>query len=337
MYCLGSCWIWEEFFKMLGLPAVRLIPICSEPDNTPPPPPIDLRSQKVAEFLMSQSLAPKTRLAYEREFKRFLAWTDKPWKAIAPRHIAQFKAHLLELGLAQASVNRALCALKSFFGWLHKAYPDSVPLNPTATVELEKLPVPEARDLSDEQIALLWQAIEQLGATKLRDAALLAVLSHGLREEEACNLNIGDYDGVRLHIRQAKDDSTGTVPLAPWARKKLEAYLAQRLEIDKELLEDRPMFLSIGHNSRGKRLGYQGLYYAIKKLGSLAEIENLTPHQLRHTFATMLMLKQIDSIHARTLTRHKSESSFKRYAKRAMAVAAEQAFFDAIGEAPQPS
>jgi integrase/recombinase XerD len=51
----------------------------------------------------------------------------------------------------------------------------------------------------------------------------------------------------------------------------------------------------------------------------------------------MLMLKQIDSIHARTLTRHKSESSFKRYAKRAMAVAAEQAFFDAIGSEHRPS
>jgi integrase/recombinase XerD len=149
--------------------------------------------------------------------------------------------------------------------------------------------------------------------------------------------NVSDYDGVRLHIRKAKDDSTGTVPLAPWARKKLEAYLAQRIEIEGELDNDLPMFLSVGHNSRGKRLGYQGLYYTIKKLGSLAGIENLTPHQLRHTFATMLMLKQIDSIHARTLTRHKSESSFKRYAKRAMAVAAEQAFFDAIGSEHRPS
>jgi integrase/recombinase XerD len=140
---------------MTGLPAVRLIPI--EPDKAPPPPPIDLRSRFVAEFLMSQSLAPKTRLAYEREFKRFLAWTDKPWNAIAPRFIAQYKAHLLGLGLAPSSVNRALCALKSLFAWLHKAYPDSVPINPTATVELEKLPVPEARDLSDEQIALLYR------------------------------------------------------------------------------------------------------------------------------------------------------------------------------------
>lgn len=248
--------------------------------------------------------------------KRFLNWTDKSWSAIAPRHIAQYKAHLSELGLAQASVNRALCSLKSFFAWLHKAYPDSVTANPTTSVELEKLPVPEARDLSDEQIEALWQATEQLGVTKLRDAALLTVLFHGLREEEALlHLNIGDYDGVRLHIRKAKDDSTGTVPLADWARKKLEAYLAQRLEIEGELVDKSPMFLSVGHNSRGKRLGYQGLYYAIKKLGSLAEIENLTPHQLRHTFATMLMLiKQMDSIHARTLTRHKSESSFKRYA-----------------------
>jgi integrase/recombinase XerD len=314
---------------MSSLPAIKLIPI--SPHKASVPPPTDLRSRFLIEFFQSQSLAPKTRIAYERELKRFLDWTDKSWSAIAPRQIAQYKAHLLELGLAQASVNRALCAIKSFFAWLHKTYPDSVTANPTTSVELEKLPVPEARDLSDEQIEALWQATEQLGVTKLRDAALLAVLSHGLREEEACNLNIGDYDGVRLHIRQAKDDSTGTVPLAPWASKKLEAYLTQRTETEGELLNESPMFLSVGHNSRGKRLGYQGLYYAIKKLGSLAGIENLTPHQLRHTFATMLMLKQMDSIHAMTLTRHKSESSFKRYAKRAMTVAAEQAFFDAIG------
>ena len=165
---------------MTGLPAIKLIPISSQ--KASPPPPTDLRSRSITEFFQSQSLAPKTRLAYERELKRFLNWTDKSWSAIAPRHIAQYKAHLSELGLAQASVNRALCSLKSFFAWLHKAYPDSVTANPTTSVELEKLPVPEARDLSPEQIKALWQAIEQLGATQLRDAALLAVLSHGLRE-----------------------------------------------------------------------------------------------------------------------------------------------------------
>lgn len=320
---------------MTSLPAIKLIPISPQKTSSPPPP-TDLRSRFIIEFFQSQSLAPKTRLAYERELKRFLNWTDKSWSAIAPKHIAQYKAHLLELGLAPNSVNRALCAIKSFFAWLHKAYPDSIASNPTATVELEKLPLPDARDLSEAQINALWQAIEQLGATKLRDAALLAVLSHGLREEEACNLNIGDYDGVRLHIRKAKDDSTGTVPLAAWAREKLEDYFKQRQEkTEEELPLESPMFLSVGHNSLGKRLGYQGLYYAIKKIGKLAGIENLTPHQFRHTFATMLMLKQMDSLHARTLTRHKSESSFKRYAKRARAVAAEQAFFDAIGERVQ--
>jgi integrase/recombinase XerD len=150
---------------MINVPAIQLIPI--SPHQASPLPPTDLRSRSITEFFQSQSLAPKTRLAYERELKRFLNWTDKSWSAIAPRQIAQYKAHLSELGLAQASINRALCSLKSFFAWLHKAYPASVPTNPTVTVELEKLPVPEARDLSPEQIKALWQAIEQLGATQL--------------------------------------------------------------------------------------------------------------------------------------------------------------------------
>ncbi len=79
-------------------------------------------------------------------------------------------------------------------------------------------------------------------------------------------------------------------------------------------------------------MGYKGLYYIFRELGAIAGIAELTPHRLRHTFATSLLLYGMDSLHARTLTRHKSEASFQRYTKRARAVAAEQAFYVAIGE-----
>jgi integrase/recombinase XerD len=97
----------------------------------------------------------------------------------------------------------------------------------------------------------------------------------------------------------------------------------------------RPLFLSQSPvPGKGERLGYQGIYYTIRELGQIAGIANLTPHRLRHTYATKLLLKGIDSLHARTLTRHKSEANFKRYAKRALAAAAERAFYEAIGEEP---
>ena len=197
---------------------------------------------------------------------------------------------------------------------------------------MEKVPLPPARDLSAQEVAALHDALEYRGDFQMRDAALLAVLSHGLRASEVCGLNVGDYDGVRLTIRQAKDDSTGTVPLSAAAWQALDSYLEWRRKQSESLQPDRPLFTSQGWKNLGERLGYKGLYYIFRELGAIAGIADLTPHRLRHTFATNLLLYGMDSLHARTLTRYKSEASFQRYAKRARAVATKRAYYQAIGE-----
>ena len=323
-------------FKSGFLPPIRLITFDTDQRQaTNPKTPTDLRWRRVEEFLTARTLTPNSQRAYRRELQRFLDWTDRAWAEVTPRQIAQFKAHLLEQGLSTNSTNRALATLKSFFAWLMKAYPETIQHNPTPAVSLEKVPLPPPRDLSEPELVALYSALGQRGETKLRDTALLAVLSHGLRAGEVCGLNVSDYDGVRLTICKAKDDSTGTVPLNRLSREELSAYLEWR-QSQGELFPDSPLFLSQGRNKGGSRLGYQGIYYIVKELGELAGIADLTPHRLRHTYATNLLLKGMDSLHARTLTRHKSEASFQRYAKRAKAAAAERAFYQAIGEEPPP-
>ncbi len=359
-------------FGSEGLPEIRLIsttPASPNRDRSP----TDLRWLRVEEFFQARSLSPNTQKAYRRELKRFLGWTDRAWSDLTPRQIAQFKTYLQGQDLSPNSVNRALTALMSFFDWFRAAYPEQIAHDPTTAVEMERVPLPPARDLSEVEMAALYLALSERRETEVRDHALVAVLSHGLRAEEVVNLNVGDYDGVRLTIREAKDDSTGTVPLSRQAREQLNTYLVQRRSEEDELLPDAPLFLSCGRNRGGQRLGYQGLYYTIKSLGKIAseqaqlaleyqqEIEqdvreydsenpwlkfseaelkqilslvNVHPHQLRHTFATGLLLRGVESLHARTLTRHKSEASFKRYAKRALSAAAERAFYQSIGEEP---
>ena len=305
-----------------------------KPDRHPSvSPAFDLRLARVEEFFKARSFSANTQKAYRRELKRFLEWTDEPWSAMTPRVFARYKDHLRS-SLAASSVNRALCALKSFFSWLSRAYPDGLPTNPVETISLQKLPLPPARDLTDETVAALWQAVAAPSSTQRRDAALLAVLAHGLRAGEVVALNLADYDGIRLTVRQGKDDSSGTVPLTGLARTHLNAYLAWRRQQGERFGPNQPLFLSHNPVNPGGRLGYQGIYYTIRDLGVRAGIEGLTPHRLRHTYATKLLLKGMDSLHARTLTRHKSEASFKRYAKRALSAAAERAFYSAIGEEP---
>ncbi|NJL36203.1 MAG: tyrosine-type recombinase/integrase [Leptolyngbyaceae cyanobacterium SM1_4_3] len=356
-----------------GLPSIRLV-ASQSPVPSRSTGPTDLRWLRVEEYFQARSLADNTQKAYRRELKRFLTWTDRAWSDLTPRQIAQFKAYLQGQNLSPNSINRALTALMSFFDWFRAAYPEQIAHDPTTAVEMERVPLPPARDLSAIEVTALYLALEERGETEVRDRALLAVLGHGLRAEEVVNLNVEDYDGVRLTIREAKDDSTGTVPLSRQAREQLNTYLVQRRSEEGDLSPDSPLFLSIGRNRVGQRLGYQGLYYAVKALGKIAaeqaqlalerrqrieqgELEpdlqdrwgrwgqfnegelkqiltlvNVHPHQLRHTFATGLLLRGVESLHARTLTRHKSEASFKRYAKRALSAAAERAFYQSIGE-----
>lgn len=333
------------------LPAITLLSVSTEAPTAIIHPaltnkPTDLRSRIIEEFLRARSLSINTRRAYKSDLKQFLGWTDRPLAEITHRQFGQYKEYLTKLTYLDAkgktnkhnksTINRALATVKSFFRWLNTT--EQIERNPTVGISLEKLPLGEARDLSADQAAALRQALAQRGETQVRDTALLAVISHGLRASEVCGLNVGDYDGTRLRIRVAKADSTGTVPLCWEARIQLDAYLKLRQGQGETMAGAAPLFLSHSRNNTGERLTYQGLYYLIKQLGEAAGIANLHPHQFRHTFATALLLQGVDSLSAMTLTRHRSIASLERYAKRAKAAAAERAFYAAIGEeVPEPN
>ncbi|MBD2091116.1 site-specific integrase [Microcoleus sp. FACHB-1515] len=160
---------------------------------------------------------------------------------------------------------------------------------------------------------------------------MLAVLTHGLRAEDVSALNVGSYDGIRLRFVRKKDKSEAIVPLRQSAREQILVYLERRRSQREALTDDTPLFLSYDLRSPGHRLGYQGIYYFTKiRLGEATEIQNLTPHRFRHTYASELVELGIDTLLARALTGHKSEKVFQRYIEGKRLAAAEEAFFRAI-------
>ncbi|MEO0804457.1 MAG: tyrosine-type recombinase/integrase [Cyanobacteria bacterium J06642_2] len=288
---------------------------------------------RVEEFLQARSLSANTTRAYRRELHRFLDWAELSWSQVDGRDLAKYRIHLSEQTLAPSSRNRAIAALKAFFKWMTLAYPTEVPVNACQAIFLETLPDPPPNDFNPEDVAAMVAAIEWRERTRVRDRALVAVLAHGLRRAEVSALNVEDYDGIRLTIRQAKADSTGRVPLKQTARELVDDYLRWRdAQIEEEWDGERPLFVSLSPGRVGERLGVSGIYKIVKGLGGLAGIENPHPHRFRHAYAVELILSGLDSMHARKLTRHKSESSFRRYTTRGEQVAAEQAYFKAMGE-----
>ncbi|MEO1131178.1 MAG: tyrosine-type recombinase/integrase [Cyanobacteria bacterium J06639_1] len=318
------------------IPKVKLVSV-EGGRPVPPPAPVatNISKLRIEEFLQARSLSANTTKAYRRELHRFLDWAGMSWSQVDGRDVAKYRMFLSEQKLAPSSRNRAIASLKAFFKWMTLAHPTEVPANPCQAVFLESLPEPPPNDLNREEVAALVRAIEWKEGTQERDRALVAVLLHGLRRSEVSALNVGDYDGVRLTIREAKADSTGRVPLRQEARALLQKYLDWRVsKFEEELEGDWPLFVALSPGQVGKRLAPGGIYAIVKRLGGLAGVDDPHPHRFRHSYAVELILSGMDSMHARKLTRHKSEASFRRYTSRGEEVAAERAFYQAMGEKP---
>jgi integrase/recombinase XerD len=332
----------------MTVPAVKLIPVLAiapvpaiqsqgeKQSQQPPLAPADLRWSRVEEFLRSRELRPNTRKAYEREFKTLLDWTEKGWQDITARDIDRYKMHLKSLPSKRggqrkaATINLSLSALQSIFKWLCAR--DYIGKDPMMLIEKPKSDPIVPKEWSPDEVKALFDATTQRGETEPRDRALLWVLLHGLRARELEALNVRDFDGHRVNIREAKDDSVGQVPLLPEAVETLEVYLNFRSCWGEIVEPESPLFLSVSNNSKGDRLGYWGIYNVVKELAEIAGIKDAHPHQGRHTVATEMVSRGMDPLLARQITRHKSEKSFERYSKRSLQKQAEAQFLGLMVE-----
>ena len=298
-------------------------------------PPTELGWQRVEEFLQVRELAENSKKAYERQLRQFYEWVQKPWQAVTHRDIDRYKLHLKELPskrggfLSPATINQSLNALRSFFKWL--TVKDYISRNPTLTVEPLKIPPKPPQDLNKKEVGLLEDALSFRGESEVRDRAILHVLAHGLRASEVSALDIRNYDGKGVGVEDAKWGSDGRVPLKPEAIAALDSYLGWRVRQGIPTTPELPLFISLSNNSKGERLGYRGIYDLVKDLAVASGLENIHPHRLRHTCATLLVLEGMDTMLAKRYVRIKSDTVFSGYSDRALDIKMEQAFDDLYG------
>lgn len=314
-------------FLNKAVPEPVIVPISQI--NQPNQPKVkDLRILRFEEFLIARSLAPKSQKAYQQDIKYFLDWCDTSWIEVSPRQIAQFKNYLLRTDeearvLKDATVKRVLGTLKNFYNWMFRS--GYVKLDPTVGVELPHTTEPGANNLSLQVVEQIFEVLETIKYPE-RNLALVGLLLHGLRASEACSLNVGDYDGARVKINQAKAGSVGTVPLEEWCKVLVDNYLDWKNSQIGNILElESPLFISCSNRNTGERISYDTINKLCKKITSKTGFK-FNAHQLRHTFATNLVLSGVNPYHAMTLMRHKSVSNFRRYTKAADTAAAEADF-----------
>lgn len=274
-----------------------------------------LAAAHLANLAAERGLSPNTLAAYKQDLAQFLAYLRAQGVAdigaVTPGHVQGFLGGLRRAGLRPASVARKAAALRSWMRWAceggHRAG------DPAATVELGKLPTRLPVTLSGSEIARLLSAPPWDTPEGLRDRAMLETLyGCGLRVSELVSLRAGDVDLRAGLIRPfGKGSKERQVPLGDGVRDTLAAYLdAARAA----LLHSKPPTPFLFVTRRGGPMTRQHLLALVKGYAQDARIaKDVSPHTLRHSFATHLLSGGADLRAIQEMLGHASVETTQRY------------------------
>jgi len=266
--------------------------------------------EAVASFLHELAdvrlVSKHTVAAYRRDLFRFTLHCGEqtPLHQITRTQVQDWLVACHASGLAASTLARRLSALSSFFDAAVQAgLCDS---NVAAGISPPKQPKRLPRTLPPEQTAALMQHTG--GNSDGRDLALLAVMyGCGLRVSEAVGLNLDDVDVHQSELRVlGKGRKERIVPLPEGAAQYLQAYLSERIAPN----EEQAVFL----NHRSNRLSARSVQRMLKDraLQTGADV-SVTPHRLRHSFATHLLAGGVDLRAIQELLGHASLGTTERY------------------------
>lgn len=236
---------------------------------------------------LERGLSPNTINAYRQDLTSFMNYVNGEW----PTDVVSIDAFLgaqLDQGKAASSISRMISTLRKFYKWLVSEY--KINADPMLKVDPPKKVMHLPLALSQSEIGDLLAAPDLTKAGGLRDRALLETLyATGMRVSELINLQLSDLHQELNLIRViGKGSKERLVPISDYALGWIDRYLREVREkiLFKSGLYSDTIFL----NLHGQKLTRQAVWQLIKKYCQQAGIaKNVTPHTLRHTFATHLL------------------------------------------------
>jgi len=285
------------------------------------------------EDLVRRDAAARTRRAYAVDLRQFAQWAAERGLTPAdvdPKAVRRYVAALSERGAAASTSARKLAAVRGLFETLREHR--LLVQNPADLVTTPRRGSPLPRVLAVREAARLLDGIPAGNPLELRDRAIFELAySCGLRAEEIVSLGLADvdHDGEQLRV-EGKGRKTRFVPVGEPAMAALRAYLersrpALALAAGSEAAELRgggetslrrraggePLFLS----RTGRRLGTSDVRRRLARWTARAGIEGVSPHALRHSFATHLLDGGADLRSIQELLGHASVSSTQIYTR----------------------
>jgi site-specific recombinase XerD len=265
--------------------------------------------------LEARGASPNTLRAYRADLGELAIWaTDRGREPteLTHRELRTFAAGLSERGLAKATVSRKLAAVRSFHERMARR--GELAQNPADLLPTLKRGSRLPPVLGPDQMAALLDRIPAGTPLEVRDRTIYElVYSCGLRAEELVNLDVGDTDFDAETIRvTGKGSRTRIVPVGEPAQRWLERYLRTARPALSARAEEPALFLS----RRGRRLSTSDIRRRLRHwVREAAVAGRVSPHALRHSFATHLLEGGADLRSIQELLGHASVSTTQLYTR----------------------
>jgi integrase/recombinase XerC len=268
------------------------------------------------EYLRNKPASAHTISNYERDLRQFEVFVkskNTPLGDVDHVFIRDFLGHLYNRRMKKASIARKLACLKSFFKLMVRE--QRLRANPAELVSSPKLPIQLPAFLQEEEAATLVQLPASGVFKDVRDRAILELLyASGLRVSELVGLSDHQLDMPQQLVRVlGKGNKERIVPFGEFALRAIADYLDVRNRIGLRETEpngSQPLFVSMN----GNRLSTRDVQRLVARFRlQLSATRRITPHTLRHSFATHLLERGADLRSIQELLGHSSLSTTQKY------------------------
>ena len=265
--------------------------------------------QTIGEYLeyleLEKGLSQNTIDAYRRDLEDFAdVLSVEDLQEVDRAMISSYVRKLREKKLAPTSVIRKVASLRGFFKWANAV--NIIKKNPASTLEQPKVPQKLPKVITISEIEEMLRA----NINPLQHVIIELLYSCGLRVSELVNLKVTDIDLFSKYVRCfGKGSKERIIPIGDKAKEAVKSYLEQRaLYLKKYNLDTKKLLVS----ERGRLLTRQDVYSFIHAQGKLIH-KNISPHTLRHSFATHLLENGADLRVVQELLGHSDVSTTQLY------------------------
>ena len=265
------------------------------------------------EFLQNdKKLSDNTLQSYKRDINQFEKYIEENqinYIKIDEKNIKKYLENLQDMGKKSSTVSRNLASIRSFYQYLVRT--KVVLVDPTNDIQAPKIEKRVPSILTAKEVELLLEHPQDVDLKGIRDKAMLEfAYATGMRVTEIISLNVENVNFEEGYVSCKTGVKQRNIPLGTMSLKALKDYIEQARPY---LIKDENV-KSLFVNINGKRLTRQGFWKIVKYYKEQAHItKEITPHVLRHSFATHLLQNGADLKAIQTMLGHSDISSTQVY------------------------